>query len=259
MFKSFLDFFLELRLALSFLTLLPVAPKKILAKKQIASAVAFFTLVAYLFFALSLLIIKVFDNPFVIAIFVLLAHSLLSGALHLDALADTHDGLAVSDRPVEKIKEVIKDSRAGAFAVIAVVLTLLAQFVFISQSDLQTFSQQFLLCLVPVLSRFFMVLELVFFVNAKKLDTNSSLKTFLGFSKPYVFFVNLVSLLFLLVLSGFNYQDFYLFFIAAFIFSFLFYRFLFYKLKMQNGDTVGCGLVINETFLYFLIMLIKPC
>jgi hypothetical protein len=28
---------------------------------------------------------------------------------------------------------------------------------------------------------------------------------------------------------------------------------------MQNGDTVGCGLVINETFLYFLIMLIKPC
>ena len=68
------------------------------------------------------------------AILIVLSHVVLSGGLHLDALMDSHDGLACSDRSREEIIRVMKDSRAGAFAVIALFFALTAELIFISQA-----------------------------------------------------------------------------------------------------------------------------
>lgn len=48
----------------------------------------------------------------------------LTGGLHLDGLGDTADGL-FSNRPRERILEIMKDSRVGTNAVLAIVLVLL--------------------------------------------------------------------------------------------------------------------------------------
>ncbi len=52
------------------------------------------------------------------------AMAVVSGALHLDGLADTADGF-LSGRPRERVLEIMHDSRTGAMGVVAVVLVLL--------------------------------------------------------------------------------------------------------------------------------------
>jgi adenosylcobinamide-GDP ribazoletransferase len=53
----------------------------------------------------------------------LLVETLLTGALHLDALADSADALGSSDR--ERALEIMRDSRIGSFGAAAIVLDLL--------------------------------------------------------------------------------------------------------------------------------------
>ncbi len=82
----------------------------------------------------------------------------LTGGLHLDGLMDTADGI-LSHRPREQMLEIMKDSRVGAMGVIVCVLHLLLKF-----SLLYTLlgtggmgSVCFLLAIVPIWSRWFMV------------------------------------------------------------------------------------------------------
>lgn len=56
----------------------------------------------------------------------LTAWVLITGALHLDGLADTFDGV-FSYRPRERILEIMKDSRLGTNGGVAVVLVLMAK------------------------------------------------------------------------------------------------------------------------------------
>ncbi|MFC4103470.1 adenosylcobinamide-GDP ribazoletransferase [Paenibacillus xanthanilyticus] len=61
------------------------------------------------------------------AVIVLLTWIALSGALHLDGLMDTADGV-LSHRSRERMLEIMKDSRVGAMGVIAAVIVLLLKF-----------------------------------------------------------------------------------------------------------------------------------
>ena len=57
---------------------------------------------------------------------------LLTGGLHLDGIADTADGL-FSYRSRERMLEIMRDSTLGANGVIAIVLTVLLKYIFLSQ------------------------------------------------------------------------------------------------------------------------------
>jgi len=58
------------------------------------------------------------------SVLTVIAMAAVSGALHLDGLADTADGF-LSSRPRERILEIMKDSRVGPMGVIAIVFILL--------------------------------------------------------------------------------------------------------------------------------------
>lgn len=189
------------------------------------------------------------------AILIMVSHTLLSGGLHLDALMDSHDGLACSDRSRDEIVKVMKDSRAGAFAVIGIVFVLLAQLIFISQAFYESFLYLYLLASVPVISRIFLVIEFIFFIDSKKLDSKSSLKTFANTNKIKAVLVSLISFVALNYFYPATKICILVFILVALVFSILLYRFLNYKLKGKNGDSMGCGLVINEAFMYLLIFL----
>ncbi len=62
-------------------------------------------------------------HPFAVAVVVVAAGLLITGALHEDGLADVADGLGGGD-PARR-REIMKDSRLGAFGVLALVLTVL--------------------------------------------------------------------------------------------------------------------------------------
>jgi len=90
----------------------------------------------------------IFPAP-VAAVFVIAAYVFLTGGLHLDGLGDTADGL-FSNRPRERILEIMKDSRVGTNAVIAVILLLLLNYSLISVLD---GSMRVFILLMPVAGR----------------------------------------------------------------------------------------------------------
>ncbi|REE94516.1 cobalamin-5'-phosphate synthase [Paenibacillus taihuensis] len=61
------------------------------------------------------------------AVIVLIALTALSGGLHVDGFMDTADGV-LSNRPRERMLEIMKDSRVGAMSVLAAVLLFLFKF-----------------------------------------------------------------------------------------------------------------------------------
>lgn len=93
------------------------------------------------------------------------ALAILTRALHLDGLADTADGIGSGKEPVKAL-EIMKDSRTGAFGVVAVALVLLMKMQgFIALCDKEAW---FSLALVPCLSRFGLNVLAAFSVYARQ-------------------------------------------------------------------------------------------
>ena len=75
---------------------------------------------------------------------------LVTGFIHLDGYMDVTDAVR-SYRSLERRREILKDSHVGAFAVIGVILLLLAQFAFMASADAEADFR--ILLFVPALSR----------------------------------------------------------------------------------------------------------
>ena len=99
------------------------------------------------------------------AAFMLLLPIAISGGIHMDGFLDTADALA-SRAPREKKLEILKDSHAGAFAIIWGGLYLILYFALLYEFD---FSGRavYLLALCPVLSRSLSGLSVACFKNAR--------------------------------------------------------------------------------------------
>lgn len=117
----------SLRLALGFLTTLPVRPPKQLAPGDLGRAAAWYPLIGLamggILWAISPLLLAGFP-PVLAAALLLALWVLMSGGLHLDGWADCCDGLFVSaDR--ERRLAILHDTQLGAFAAVGLVLLLL--------------------------------------------------------------------------------------------------------------------------------------
>ena len=75
---------------------------------------------------------------------------LVTGFIHLDGYMDVTDAVK-SYRSLERRREILKDSHVGAFAVIGIVLLLLAQFAFMASTKENADSR--ILVFVPAVSR----------------------------------------------------------------------------------------------------------
>ncbi|QSB12771.1 adenosylcobinamide-GDP ribazoletransferase [Natronosporangium hydrolyticum] len=114
-----------MRDALGFLTVLPVRAGPLTAR-----AVALFPVVGALIGATWVAagwLGYQLGGPLVAAALVLAVDLVITGALHLDGLADTADGLA-AHRPPDQVREVMKDPRIGAVGAAALTTTLLLRF-----------------------------------------------------------------------------------------------------------------------------------
>jgi len=141
--------------ALQFLTIIPV--KRTFSVEQIGRATGYFPLVGIIIGAilagLDYLLVLVLP-PALVSVLLVSAMVVLSGALHLDGVVDTCDGLAIHGTPEERW-EVMHDSRAGGFGVIGAALCLLVKFVSLNSVP-QTW-MTFTLLTAPAISRWTMV------------------------------------------------------------------------------------------------------
>jgi adenosylcobinamide-GDP ribazoletransferase len=151
--------------AWQFLTSLPV--RRGFTPEQLGRATAWFPLVGLLLGVMLAVFYWLLDfilPPEVSTALVIIALVALTGALHLDGLADTCDGLA-GYRTREERLAVMRDSRTGAFGVVGIVLILLAEYVCLNSIPSEFTIQA--LVFMPVVSRWAMVYAVFAFPYAR--------------------------------------------------------------------------------------------
>ncbi len=117
-------------IALQFLTIIPLPFKVRCAAQDLGRSMALFPLVGVtiglLLVGLDWLLTPLLPWS-VVALLLIVALAIVTGALHLDGLADVCDGLAARGDK-ERFLAVMKDSRSGAVGVVGLVLGLLLKY-----------------------------------------------------------------------------------------------------------------------------------
>ncbi|MBC3209188.1 adenosylcobinamide-GDP ribazoletransferase [Pseudomonas sp. SWRI111] len=144
---------LPLWIALQFLSSLPIRLPGMPEPEQLGRSLLFYPLVGLLFglilWALNLLLA---GAPLLLhAALLLTVWVLLSGALHLDGLADSADAWLGGFGDRERTLTIMKDPRSGPIAVVTLVLVLLLKFAALLALIEQ--GQGMALIIVPVLGR----------------------------------------------------------------------------------------------------------
>lgn len=118
-------------LAIQFLTRLPTPQVGEFRADDLARAALWFPLVGLLVGALvaSALFLGARVDPWLGALLALLVWVGVTGALHLDGLADLADALGAAHGDKNRLLSVLADPHVGAFGVVALVLQLLAKLV----------------------------------------------------------------------------------------------------------------------------------
>ena len=151
-------FFTEFSLAVGFLTIIPVIDNRRASEDAVAASFEWFPMVGFML-GLALcgedLILSYAFGQVMRSVLVVLSLTVISGAVHLDGLADTADALgAGTDR--ERALEILQDSRIGAFGAIAIFFDLILKI--LALSTLTGSSRYFALILAPGLARYAMVM-----------------------------------------------------------------------------------------------------
>jgi adenosylcobinamide-GDP ribazoletransferase len=158
--------------ALGFLTRFPV-PHVELSEAQVARSSAFFpwvgAIIATLLWGVSRACLPL--GPQVTSACVITCWALVTGALHLDGLADTFDSLGGGRGDRARMLEIMRDSRIGAHGAAALTLALLLKWVALERV-LTLHDDAWLLA--PVCARFLVVLLLAGFTYAREQGLGSA-------------------------------------------------------------------------------------
>lgn len=162
---------------------------------------------------------------------------LVTGFIHLDGYMDVTDAVK-SYRSLERRREILKDSHVGAFAVIGIVLLLLAQFAFMASAkenaDLR------ILIFVPAVSRCFSALAVT---ALKPMHTSQ----YADQKKPKSHIVMLMTMTAAFVAAGFLLCGHYGFVLVGCLVGYSIALWKAYRsLEGMNGDISGYSLSIAE-------------
>ena len=118
-------------IALQFLTSLPVRLDRMPEPQAVGRSLLYYPLVGLLLGAMLWLVGAVFENASVplLAALLLTVWVALTGALHLDGLADSADAWLGGFGDRERTLTIMKDPRSGPTAVVVLILLLLLKFV----------------------------------------------------------------------------------------------------------------------------------
>lgn len=152
-----------LAVALRFLTRFPAPSAEGEGRRDFSGAQAWFPFVGGLIgVAVALgLGTGIFYGPWFGALAALAIWAGVTGALHLDGLGDVADGLGAAHISRERFLEVVRDPRAGNFAIVAIALVLIAKLVLLAA--INPAASFLAVVLVPVWARW-LVLVLAKFV-----------------------------------------------------------------------------------------------
>ena len=181
---------------------------------------------------------------------------ILTGGIHCDGLMDSADGL-FSGRERDKMLEIMKDSRAGSFGVLSMILV--ATLDVSTLAELARITTWWLCAAVyaaPIIGRFMMVLTIVLFPYAREEGMGRAFALFT--SRRTIIWAAGETFLLLLPLSFISV----IFFLCAlsailmaFIITWLFANFATTKIGGVTGDIYGAVTMLAEMFTLITFLL----
>jgi adenosylcobinamide-GDP ribazoletransferase len=150
-------FLTELRLAVSFLTIIPVIDQRRASEDTVAASFAWFPIVGFAIgvalAAEDWLLSHVFAQV-IRSVLIVISLTVITGAVHLDGLADTADALGAG-RNRERALDILRDSRVGTFGASAIFFDLTLKI--LALSTLAGDRRYAALIVAPMLARFAMM------------------------------------------------------------------------------------------------------
>jgi cobalamin 5'-phosphate synthase/cobalamin synthase len=235
------DIFKGFALSVSMLTALPFFRVHDFFKGINGYAVMFYPLVGFFLGAILwgvYTLLAPFIASFHLGIIIFILWVLLTGALHLDGLSDTIDGLYVSK---ERALEVMKDSNVGGMGMI-----MSATFLIAKASSLAHFEAIYLLPIILMLSRLNATLAIYFYPYISQNGMGALAKE--EFTKPLM----LITLFYSLVLVAFF--NAWLVLLCALLVLFFIKSFFIKRYGGFSGDIYGFTIEVSELILLNLLL-----
>lgn len=236
--------------AIMFLTRIPV-PKIHVSSTDWKKSTVYFPFIGLMIGALLMLasfgLEKLFSAP-VSAFLIVLLWIWITGGLHIDGWMDLADGFG-SNRSLDEMLEIMKDSRVGAMGVIAAICLILGKMVAVY--GLIQLKLPMILIFSPFYSRFLLISAIKFWPYRNEGGLGTGLSTYL--SLPVVL-VNLLLILTITYLLTGVYGL--LLFLITAIITGLFILKIYQKLNMLTGDCYGAIVEWSECITLFLALAI---
>ncbi|BAT72358.1 adenosylcobinamide-GDP ribazoletransferase [Thermosulfidibacter takaii ABI70S6] len=225
--------------ALSFITIIPAGTWN--EHVPLRKVISLFPLVGFVI-GIVLFLVGMLFTP-ISSVFALVVWVLITGAFHLDGLADTCDALAFG-RDQEERLGIMKDSHVGTFGVVGIVLVLL--FKYATLTEVSPFYWLF----PPFLGRYGLVATAYFSESARK----EGLGYWVASNTDDSAFWSASFLTFLLSLLG-GVKVFF-----AFLVALLFSRVLSFVFRIKfggiTGDTLGASCELIETVVLAMLAIL---
>jgi adenosylcobinamide-GDP ribazoletransferase len=167
--------------AFGFLTVFKIPSSMAMDEKEVRGSLLYFPLIGFLlgiFISFSFYVLNLFLPALISVLLVLILEVSITGAAHLDGLADTFDGIFSGKKDKDKILEIMKKSDVGVFGILSIVFliilkTALIYYLYISSlnSSIQDFRGVFYfyaaLAFMPAFGRWSMTYLLASYRNAR--------------------------------------------------------------------------------------------
>lgn len=185
---------------------------------------------------------------------------ILTGGIHCDGLMDSADGL-FSGREREKILQIMKDSRAGSFGVVAMILVATLEVSTLAElARLSTWQLCAAIYSAPIIARLMMVVTIGIFPYARSEGMG---KAFAEFTTRRTIFIAAVETILLLLPLSFAGGKFLICAAAAslvaLIVTWRFATFATEKIGGVTGDIYGAITTLSEMFALITFLLIGNC
>jgi adenosylcobinamide-GDP ribazoletransferase len=161
--------------AIAFLTRIPVGARIVFNAEEVAGSARWFPIVGALigvFSVAGLLIFKRIFPPMITGALVVTIGALITGALHLDGLADSADGLGGGRTPEDALR-IMRDHAVGSYGAVALILAIVLKVTAIAAVVERADAWRFLI-LAPALGRWSTVLLSATMPYARRLDETPS-------------------------------------------------------------------------------------
>lgn len=194
-------------------------------------------------------------DPYISATLILIGQVILTGGLHLDGVGDTFDGL-YSYRSKERILEIMKDSRLGTNALLAIVLLLLLKLGLIYH--LVVTERLYILILMPAFGRMMQVIACYKTKTPRSQGMGNmfigkvSTKRLIGTTLNLLIIVTVILALFQKLALGYmGYQLLTLLGLSIGLRGYI--KYVYTKIDGVTGDILGCICEMSE-LIYLIVM-----